>query len=502
MRKRQRIIVSLLRRKNNVFLFGVLFFLCFFMLVFVSIYQTVEDSIFKIEEIYGTSFRIQIYRDESKPEFWEEKIVEGLDSPLRIYTGPNVDEDMLNRITEEVSGITDYESGRNWDVMLYEYELIPGYNKWNYEYFSSHAHELSFDPEETKNNMYITQCFPTRNSFRFEQFYNGTFRLAEGRHITPEDEFKCIISKSLAEKNDLKIGDMLRIDGESLAVRAKTPIESMGTVEAEIVGFFDMTYQQSVNHYTDEYDILENWVITDSETGYCLDRMYGEENHLYGGYFFVKNPEDINKVMEEVKNLDWIDWQYYELREDDSMYKDAVKPLDTVKKIMFVCLCVIVTAGILLLVFVITHSMKKRTRETGILMSIGITGKEIKRQFLWEHLLIGIAAFLLAFVLSFAVTPVIGGQIYGAVHQEKEQQVYTEKEIEAAIARGENSKAAEMAKNQKTGVEPPKELHTNVSVKTVVTVFVAMLLIVYFCVNRVIKKTLKLEPIRVLSMIE
>lgn len=144
MRKRQRIIVSLLRRKNNVFLFGVLFFLCFFMLVFVSIYQTVEDSIFKIEEIYGTSFRIQIYRDESKPEFWEEKIVEGLDSPLRIYTGPNVDEDMLNRITEEVSGITDYESGRNWDVMLYEYELIPGYNKWNYEYFSSHAHELFF----------------------------------------------------------------------------------------------------------------------------------------------------------------------------------------------------------------------------------------------------------------------------------------------------------------------------------------------------------------------
>ena len=300
----------------------------------------------------------------------------------------------------------------------------------------------------------------------------------------------------------MKIGDMLRIDGESLAVRAKTPIESMGTVEAEIVGFFDMTYQQSVNHYTDEYDILENWVITDSETGYCLDRMYGEENHLYGGYFFVKNPEDINKVMEEVKNLDWIDWQYYELVKDDSTYKDAVKPLDTVKKIMFVCVCVIVTAGILLLFFVITHSMKKRTRETGILMSIGITGKEIKRQFLWEHLLIGIAAFLLAFVVSFAVTPVIGGQIYGAVHQEKEQKVYTKKEIEAAIARGENSKAAEMAKNQKTGIEPPKELHTNVSVKTVVTVFAVMLLIIYFCVNEVIKKTLKLEPIRVLSMIE
>ena len=499
-KEKKRIFLSLSRKKSNLLLFGILFFLAFSMLVFLSVYQTAKNNVSGIEETYGTSFRIQIYRDESKPEFWEEKTVEGLDAPLRVYTGPNIDGAMMDRITEEVPGITDYEAGRNWDVMLYEYELIPGY--WNYEYFSSHDQELSFDPEETKNYMYITQCFPTRNSFRFEQFYNGTFRLAEGRHITPEDKFKCIISKALAEKNDLKIGDTLRIDGESLAVRAKTPIESLGTVEAEIVGLFDMTYQQSINQYTDEYDILENWIITDSETGYCLDRMYGEENHLYGGYFFVKNPEDIDEVMKEVKNLDWIDWQYYELRKDDSTYKDAIKPLDTVKKIMFVCVCVITTAGILLLFLVITHSMKKRVRETGILMSLGITGKEIKRQFLWEHLLLGIAAFLLASIVSFAITPIIGEQIYGAVHQEKEQKIYTEKEIEAAIARGEQSKVSEMAKNQKTGVEPPKALHTKVSVKTVVIVLFSMLLIIYFCVNGVMKKTLKLEPIRVLSMIE
>ena len=206
--------------------------------------------------------------------------------------------------------------------------------------------------------------------------------------------------------------------------------------------------------------------------------------------------------MQEVKKLDWIDWKYYELVKDDSIYKDAVKPLDTVRKIMLVCACVIVTAGILLLFLVITHSMKKRIRETGILMSLGITGKEIRQQFLWEHLLLGIVAFLLAFVVSFAITPVIGEQIYGTVHQEKEQKVYTEKEIEAVIARGENSKVTEMAKNQKTGIEPPEELNIRIGVSTVLTVFIAMILIVYFCVNGVIKKTLKLEPIRVLSMIE
>ena len=135
-------------------------------------------------------------------------------------------------------------------------------------------------------------------------------------------------------------------------------------------------------------------------------------------------------------------------------------------------------------------------------MSLGITGKEIRRQFLWEHLLMGIAAFLLASVASFAVTPIIGEQIYGTVHQEKEQKVYTEKEIEAAIARGEQSKASEMAKNQKTGVEPPQKLNTRMNAGTVLTVFIVMIIIIYTRVNAVIKKTLKLEPIRVLSMIE
>jgi len=280
------------------------------------------------------------------------------------------------------------------------------------------------------------------------------------------------------------------------------PALPLGLIETKIVGIYETTYTQVVTEYTNECDILNNWILVDNETGYDLDKIYGDSPSLWVSTIYVENPAELDKVMKEVNRLEGIDWQYYELREDDSMYKDAVKPLDTVRKIMFVCLCVILAASILLLSLVITHSMKKRVRETGILMSLGITGKEIRRQFLLEHLLIGITAFLLAFAVSFAVTPVIGEQIYGAVHQEKEQQVYTEKEIEAAIARGEQSKASEMAKNQKTGVEPPEELNTRIDIRTVLIVFIVMILIIYFCVNAVIKKTLKLEPIRVLSMIE
>ena len=502
MKEKKRILLSLSRKKSNLLLFGILFFLTLFMLMFLSVYGTSKQMMKEVEKKYGASFMLLLYRDKSKLELWKEREVEGVGT-LNYYIGPGIDEEMMDYILDEVEGVTDYEGGREYEVILCDYELIPGYWKYRYEDDLIHPDPNGLNPvEEIENLRFLTQCQALRKSEHFKEFQNGNFRLIEGRHIEPKDKHAVMVSEEFARRNNLQIGDKFKIQASSLALGTGLPALPLGLIETQIIGIYETTYNQSVTEYTNECDILNNWILVDNETGYDLDKIYGDPPSLWVSTIFVENPAELDKVMKEVNSLEGIDWQYYELREDDSMYKDAVKPLDTVKKIMFVCLCVIVTAGILLLVFVITHSMKKRTRETGILMSIGITGKEIKRQFLWEHLLIGIAAFLLAFVLSFAVTPVIGGQIYGAVHQEKEQKVYTEKEIEAAIARGENSKATEMAKNQKTGVEPPKELHTNVSVKTVVTVFAVMLLIVYFCVNGVTKKTLKLEPIRILSMVE
>ena len=502
MRERKRILLSLSRKKSNLLLLGILFFLAFFVLVFISIYKTSSDTVSEIEKTYGTSFSIRITPDKNDMNQWEDRVIDGLDSSVRAYIGPNVDEAIVRRISEEVEGITDYEAGSRDNVMLYEYDLIPGYHVWKYDYFSTHEHHLNFNIEDSKNWMYITWSYHTRNSYRFDQFYNGVFRLTQGRHVTPEDTFKCIVSENFAKRNDLKIGDVLRIDFPSSNVRVGPPTETLGSVETEIIGFFELIYQQAVTQYTEEQDILENWVITDNATGCAVDDLCGDPHYLSTSQFFVENPAELDEVMEKVRQLEWIDWKYYELEKDDALYSKAVKPLRTLKAIMLVCLVVIVTSGVLLLVLVVLHSMKKRSREAGILMSLGIAGREIRKQFLGEHLVLGLVAFFFALIVSLAVTPKIGSQIYGVVNKGEEQKVYTEKEIEAAIARGENSKVAEMAKNQRTGVKPPKELTPKVDMKTALLVFAAMLLIIYYSVNEAIRKTLKLEPMRVLSMIE
>ena len=47
---------------------------------------------------------------------------------------------------------------------------------------------------------------------------NGTYTLEEGRHIRPDDSYAVLISKELADKNDLSVGDgitMYDLDSDS-----------------------------------------------------------------------------------------------------------------------------------------------------------------------------------------------------------------------------------------------------------------------------------------------
>ena len=78
MKEKKRILISLSRKKSNLLLFGILFFLTFFMLVFLSIYGTSKQMMKEVEKKYGASFMMLLYRDKSKLELWEEREVEGV----------------------------------------------------------------------------------------------------------------------------------------------------------------------------------------------------------------------------------------------------------------------------------------------------------------------------------------------------------------------------------------------------------------------------------------
>ena len=109
MKEKKRILISLSRKKSNLLLFGILFFLTFFMLGFLSIYGTSKQMMKEVEKKYGASFMMLLYRDKSKLELWEEREVEGVGT-LNYYIGPGINEEMMDYILEEADGVVDYDN--------------------------------------------------------------------------------------------------------------------------------------------------------------------------------------------------------------------------------------------------------------------------------------------------------------------------------------------------------------------------------------------------------
>lgn len=484
-----RIYLSLRRRKSNLLLFFILLCMLTILIVFCAIYKTSAREISEIEKTYGSSFKVQVIMDTNNPDLWEERALD-TGGTFNAYIGPNVDMEMLERIAQ-VEGIKQFETGRDCWIMLYKYELTHGafYSSYQYQLEHPEKEDIFAGPaDEFKNMIYITCANAVRNSDYHNQFYNGSLRIVEGRHITSDDFHKSIVSKTFAEANHLKPGDRLKIDTPSIAMVFGYPVESLGAVDTEIVGLFETTYHQVVSEYTSEYDILDNWVFVDSRSGMEFDKIFGVENKLGSGTFFIEKPSEINKIMDNVKKIEDIDWTYYTVIKDDSAYRNAVAPLKTIRVIMMVLIGIIAAAAISLLMLTVFHSIKKRTREVGILMSIGLTGKEIKRQLIWEHMLIGIAAYIIALFIGMAVAPVLGNQLLGLMNQENEEKFYTQEEIEAAAASGEAVNISELAKNQRTSITPPESIDSQVDIVVAMIILLTDMALIYFSINTAVKK--------------
>lgn len=497
----KRAYISLKRRRSNILLFFILF--CTLLLFIISsvICRASQKNISEIERTYGSTFKIEMFRDETNPDLWEQRTLPD-GTGYKAYMGPYIKQSMLEQISE-VEGIQTYEAGNDWEVLLLGYELTHGAYYEYYKNLEAHPEEVTdVSAEDYKNMAHIAYTYPVRNSQNHSTFYNGSLRLTEGQHITEKDAYKVLVSEKLAETNQLKVGDKISLDGLSLYMGGGYPAVSIGKVEAEIAGLFEPTYHQSVSEYTREEDILDNWLFIDSRTGMELDTIYEEKDRLREATFFVENPREIDDVIKAVKNLDEIDWKYFTLEKDDSSYSSAVKPLRTMRTIMMVFMGIFAASGVCLLALMITHSVKKRTREVGILMSVGLNKKEIRKQLIIEYFIIGIAAYVCAAVIGTFVVPAVGDQVYQSINKETAQKVYTEEEIEAAIARGESGKVKEMAKNQQTEIQAPDHIDAKADIVFLLGIFVYEMIVLYFCVSSAIKRTMKLEPIRVLSMIE
>ena len=281
---------------------------------------------------------------------------------------------------------------------------------------------------------YAGNCLvvPVTQSEPYDLFTVYGFSLIEGRHFTAEDTDAIIISKQLAERNGLKIGDQMTIASSYFAqVHWYESEDDIQHIPLTICGLMDVPDAQEMGY---EVGIVDsdpyNIVLTSYEATKALTNIYVPEPKLQWVTAYLKSSDDLDAFIEETKQKFSIDavlstvsdfgygmdtestaglkvlqeaydrfasgYVSYVLVLDNEWYTTVAKPVESIRNLMGIFLLVVLIGSAVVLALVVVISLRGRKREFGILLAMG----EPKRKVIGQIFLEIFAPLLIAAVLG------------------------------------------------------------------------------------------------------
>ena len=220
-------------------------------------------------------------------------------------------------------------------------------------------------------------------------FVNGILELSDGRHINAEDKRAAIISDKLAEENHLGIDDEIVLKSASPGRQEQ--------MKVQIAGIYSSDSRM-------EYD--DDTIFSSHDVFWKLS---GQETSAYAGNvtFYVNDPEELNHIVTQVKQISSIQWDDYFIQINESEYRAVSYQLQTLERLTEILIFAIMIVSVIVIALVLTMWIRNRIHEAGILLSVGTSSTEITMQFICEVLMI--------VLLVFIVSPILGNFVVGLV---------------------------------------------------------------------------------------
>lgn len=259
--------------------------------------------------------------------------------------------------------------------------------------------------ERAKNFKRTVMLTGVNDSARETKFVSGAYKLVSGEHLKNDDKNQILMHEDLAKKNNLKVGDKIKI--KSNLFDADNEKAANETVEVKIKGLFT---GKNTGGVTAAQELYENTLVTDVSTA---AKVYGndEDTAVYqDATFFVKGEKNLDQVMAAVKKLD-VNWREYNLIKSASNYpalEQSISGMYGVANQMF--FGSLIFAGIVV-ALVLLLWMNARKKEIAILLAIGLEKAQIFGQFVIELLMVGLPAFVGAYVLAGKFAKIMGNDI-------------------------------------------------------------------------------------------
>ena len=259
--------------------------------------------------------------------------------------------------------------------------------------------------ERARNFKRAVMLTGVNDSARETKFVSGAYKLVSGEHLKNGDKNQILMHEDLAKKNNLKVGDKIKI--KSNLFDADNEKAANETVEVVIKGLF---VGKNTGGVTAAQELYENTLVTDVSTA---AKVYGndEDTAVYqDATFFVKGEKNLDQVMAAVKKLD-VNWREYNLIKSASNYpalEQSISGMYGVANQMF--FGSLIFAG-MVVALVLLLWMNARKKEIAILLAIGLEKGQIFGQFVIELLMVSLPAFVGAYVLAGKFAKIMGNDI-------------------------------------------------------------------------------------------
>jgi len=241
-------------------------------------------------------------------------------------------------------------------------------------------------------------------------FSDHRLSLVEGRHIAPDDKDVVMISQTLAEENNLTIGHTVALQpaesGINEAGRFENTMDDSGSsIEAKVIGIYAEEEVQLDAHLRPAAGIVTNQLFSD----HGLMTSLGLAN--LGQYeaitFHVKDPSELPRIVDEIRQIEDIDWGSFLMQHNDGDYMKISGDLQTVQNLLMILLIAIGIVSTIILTLILILRMRGRIHEVGILLSVGIGKKQIWGGFLLEIFIIAMVSFIVSYASSSLIIPTL-----------------------------------------------------------------------------------------------
>ncbi len=224
-------------------------------------------------------------------------------------------------------------------------------------------------------------------------FASGALNLKEGRALTKDDSGKVLVHEELAKENNWTVGSKIKLknfqNGDTTA--------NSKEVTVEIVGIFNGKLSEQSTGLTS--DLTENRIYMDYKTSQSLIGKDESNAIVHRAIFTVKDPSKLEEVISRVKELP-LKWDSMQLSKNEQVFEQVASPIQNFKSLMTLLTSSVFVLAVIVLFLILLFTLRERIHEFGILMSVGISRKEIIAQILLELYTVAATSSIFALMLG------------------------------------------------------------------------------------------------------